>query len=159
MNGSLFIFVIVLAFATAMCSTVWGQSDSPKPIRFLPDDIKWADSPVLPQGGKIAVLSGKPAESGFYAFRLKFPAGFKVPPHSHPEERIYTVISGTWHIGLGDKFDPAKLEAYPAGSLYVVPANVSHFHWAKSGESIVQINGVGPTATNYVNPSDDPRKK
>lgn len=159
MNVSLLILLIGLAFATVICSTVWAQSDSPKPIRFLPDDVKWADSPVLPPGGKIAVLSGKPFEAGPYAFRLKFPADFKVMPHSHPEERIYTVIAGTWYIGMGDKFDPAKLEAFPAGSLYVVPANVAHFHWAKSGESIVQINAVGPTATNYVNQADDPRNK
>lgn len=159
MNGSLLILAIGIAFAAVICSAVWAQNDSPKPVSFLPDDVKWADSPMLPPGGKIAVLSGKPFEAGLYAFRLKFPADFKVMPHSHPEERVYTVIAGTWYIGLGDKFDPAKLKAFPAGSLYVVPGGVAHFHWAKSGESIVQINAVGPTATNYVNQADDPRNK
>jgi quercetin dioxygenase-like cupin family protein len=159
MNDSLWILLIGLAFAVIICSTVWAQSDSPKPVQFLPGDITWTDSPVLPPGGKIAVLAGKPAQAGLYAFRLKFPADFKVMPHSHPEERIYTVIEGTWYIGLGDKFDPGKLKAFPAGSVYVVPANVSHFHWAKSGGSVVQVNGVGPTATNYVDSVNDPRKK
>ncbi len=159
MNSSLMIQIIGLAFAVVICSTLWAQGDPPKPAQFLPDDIKWTDNPALPPGGQIAVLVGKPAQAGLYAFRLKFPANFKVMPHSHPEERIYTVIAGTWYIGLGDKFEPAKLKAFPAGSLYVVPANVSHFHWAKSGESIVQVNAVGPTATNYVDSVDDPRKK
>ncbi len=65
-------------------------------------------------------------------------------PHTHPEERTYTVIAGTWHIGLGDEFEPAKLKAFPAGSFYVLPANLPHFHWAKAGD---------------VDPADDPRKR
>lgn len=159
MNISFLLLISILSLGAIVCSTVWAQNDSPKPVEVLPGDIKWADNPALQSGGKIAVLAGKPAESGLYAFRLKFPADFKVMPHSHPEQRIYTVIAGTWHIGLGDKFEPAKLKAFPVGSLYVVPAGVSHFHWAKSGESIVQINGIGPTATDYVNSADDPRNK
>lgn len=159
MNNSLEMLIISLVFAAVICSTVWAQGDQPKPVQFISSDIKWADNPALQSGGQIAVLVGNPAQVGLYAFRLKFPADFKVMPHSHPEERIYTVIAGTWYIGLGDKFEPAKLKAFPVGSLYVVPANVSHFHWAKSGESVVQVNAVGPTATNYVNSADDPRKK
>ena len=158
-NGSLLIFIVGLALATVICSTVWAQNSSPKPVSFVPDAVKWSDSPVLLPDGKIAVLAGEPLKAGLYAFRLKFPPNFKVMPHSHPEERIYIVIAGTWYIGLEDKFDPARLEAFPAGLLYVVPANITHFHWAKSGESIVQISAAGPTATNDVNPADDPRNK
>jgi quercetin dioxygenase-like cupin family protein len=159
MNNLFEMLIMGMAYSAVICCTVWAQDDVTKPIQFVPGDIKWTDNPALQQGGQIAVLVGKPAQAGLYTFRLKFPADFKVMPHSHPEERIYTVITGTFYIGLGDKFEPAKLKAFPAGSLYVVPANVSHFHWAKSGESVVQVSAVGPTATNYVDHKDDPRKK
>ena len=147
-----------LAFTLVICPGARAQEDS-SGTQLLPGDIKWVGSPATPPGGQIAVLVGKLGQAGPYAFRLKFPADYKVMPHSHPEERIYTVLSGTWYIGLGDKFDPAKLKAFPVGSIYVIPARVHHFHWSKSGESIVQVNAVGPTATDYVDPADDPRKK
>ncbi len=78
-------------------------------------------------------------------------------PHSHPDERIYTVLAGTWFIGLGETFDSEQLEAFAPGAAYVVPAGTAHFHWARSGASVVEIAGVGPTSTDYVNPRDDPR--
>ena len=53
-------------------------------------------------------------------------------PHRHPEDRVYTVMSGVFYIGLGDKFDGDKVEAYPPGSVIVLPGNTSHFHWAQS---------------------------
>jgi quercetin dioxygenase-like cupin family protein len=150
--------VAVLAFTPAI-SAVRAQGDPPASVAILPGDIKWGSNPAIPPGGQTAMLVGKPGQAGAYAFRVNFPAGYKVMPHSHPEERIYTVLSGTWYIGLGDKFDPAKLKAFPAGSIYVLPAKVNHFHWARSGESIVQVNGGGPTTTDYVVAADDPRKK
>lgn len=159
MKISLVLLVTCAASVVVIVSTVWAQGGPPGSIQYLPADIKWVDNPALPPGGQMAVLVGKPVEANRYAFRIKFPPDLKVMPHSHPEERIYTVISGTWYIGLGDRFDPAQLKAFPAGSLYVVPAGVSHFHWAKSGESIVQVNGTGPTATDYADPADDPRRK
>lgn len=148
-----------LAFTVVLCSAVRAQGDPPASVAILPGDIKWSSNPAIPPGGQTAMLVGNPGKGGLYAFRVKFPADYRVMPHSHPEERIYTVLSGTWYIGLGDKFDPAKLKAFPAGSIYVLPAKVSHFHWAKSGASIVQVNGGGPTTTDYVSAADDPRKK
>ena len=157
------ISAVLLAAGAALAAVIFpavrAQDDPPEAVQYLPTGIKWVDNPALPRGGQMAVLVGNPSAAGRYAFRIKFPADFKVMPHTHPEERIYTVISGTWHVGSGERFDPARLKAFPAGSLYVVPAGVSHFHWAKSGESIVQVNGAGPTAARYVNPADDPRRK
>lgn len=129
------------------------------PVHMLPRAIKWTANPAIPAGGELAVLLGSPGKAGPYVSRVRFPADFRVMPHSHPEDRIYTVISGTWHIGLGDRFDPAALGAFPAGSVYSLSAGTSHFHWARSGQSIVQVNAVGPTAIDYVNPADDPRKR
>ncbi len=159
MKISVVLSVTVLAIAPVILSIVRAQGGPPGSIQILPNDIRWVDNPALPRGGQMAVLVSRPTEAGRYVFRIKFPPDFKVMPHSHPEERIYTVISGTWYIGFGDRFDPTQLKAFPASSLCVVPARVNHFHWTKSGESVVQVNGTGSTATEYVNPADDPRLK
>jgi len=78
-------------------------------------------------------------------------------PHSHPEDRAYTVISGTFYIGLGNEFDAEKLQAYPPGAVIVLPGNTSHFHWAKSGDYVTQVTAIGPLGLEYVNSNDDPR--
>lgn len=153
------LWVISWAGLLLGCSAAASQPDSRNTLASLPDSIDWTENPAIPPGGQLAVLSGQPRAGGLYAFRLKFPTGYKVMPHSHPEDRIYTVLTGTWYIGLGNQFDPASLRAFTAGAVYRVPAGTTHFHWARSGESIVQVVGVGPTATDYVNPAEDPRRK
>ena len=91
--------------------------------------------------------------------RVKVPDGVKLMPHRHSEDRIYTVISGVFYIGVGEEFDADKLEAYPPGGVIVLPANTSHFHWAKSGEYIAQVTAIGPLGIEYVNSKDDPRNE
>ena len=81
----------------------------------------------------------------------------KLMPHRHREDRVYTVISGIFHIGLGDRFDAAKLQAYPPGAVVVLPGNTSHFHWAKAGEYVTQVSGIEPLGIDYVSAGDDPR--
>jgi quercetin dioxygenase-like cupin family protein len=78
-------------------------------------------------GVEIAALVSDSTKQGLYIERIRFPANFKVPPHTHPEDRTYTILSGTWYVGWGDKFDEAKLIPLPAGSFYTEPANVAHF--------------------------------
>jgi len=56
-------------------------------------------------------------EPGPYTISVKVPSGVKLMPHKHPEDRVYTVISGIFYIGLGDKFDGDKVKAYPPGCL------------------------------------------
>ena len=80
-------------------------------------------------------------------------------PHRHPEDRIYTVISGVFYIGLGDRFDADKLDAHAPGSVIVLRGDTAHFHWAKAGEYITQVNAIGPLGIDYVNPKDDPRSE
>ena len=89
---------------------------------------------------------------------LKYgPHGEKLMPHKHPEDRVYTVISGVFYIGLGDEFDASKLEAYPPGAVIILPGNTPHFHWAKSGEYVTQITAMGPLGLEYLSAKDDPR--
>jgi quercetin dioxygenase-like cupin family protein len=123
------------------------------------ENIKWAPFAAFPPGALLAVLVGDPTQPGPYVTRVKVPAGVKLMPHTHPEDRIYTVISGVFYIGLGTKFDASKLKAYPPGSVVVLPGNTPHFHWAKSGDYVTQITAIGPLGMSYINPSDDPRNK
>jgi quercetin dioxygenase-like cupin family protein len=125
----------------------------------LPENIKWQPFAAFPEGVQLAVVVGTPSKPGPYVVRVKTPAGGKLMPHRHPEDRIYTVISGIFYIGLGETFDESKLKAYPPGSVVVLPGGVAHFHWAKSGEYVTQITANGPLGLDYVNHADDPRSK
>jgi quercetin dioxygenase-like cupin family protein len=125
----------------------------------LPDDIEWKPFPAFPPSARLAVIVGKPMEAGPYTIRVKVPHGVKLMPHKHPEDRVYTVISGVFYIGLGEKFDEGALQAYPPGSVIVLPGNTAHFHWAKSSEYITQVQAIGPLDLEYVSEKDDPRKK
>ena len=121
-------------------------------------DAQWGPAPpMLPPGAEIAVLAGNPMGTSAYTVRLKFPANYAIPAHSHPTDENVTVISGTFSMGMGDKLDPAKSKAFPAGSFAVAPAKVNHFAFAK-GAAIVEVSAIGPFAMTYVNPADDPTK-
>lgn len=125
----------------------------------LPEEIDWKPFPAFPPSVRLAVVVGTPSDRGPYTIRVKVPRGVKLMPHRHPEDRVYTVLSGVFYIGLGDQFDADKLKAYPPGAVIVLPGNTSHFHWAKSSEYITQITAIGPLGIDYLTPEDDPRNK
>jgi quercetin dioxygenase-like cupin family protein len=78
-----------------------------------------------------------------------------IQAHSHKDDRVATVLKGTWYFGYGNKFDEKGLKALPAGSMYTEPSNTPHF--ARTREQVViEIVGYGPSSTSYVNPADDP---
>ena len=125
----------------------------------LPEDIEWKSFPAFPPQARLAVLVGEPTQPGPYVIRVKVPTGVKLMPHRHPEDRIDTVMSGVFYIGLGDQFDGDKVQAFPPGSVIVLPGDTRHFHWAKSGEYVTQITAIGPLGLEYLDPVDDPRKQ
>lgn len=125
----------------------------------LSEDISFESFAALPPSVRQATVVGQPSQPGLYTIRVKVPRGVKIMPHRHREDRIYTVVSGVFYIGLGDQFDADKLQAYPPGSVIVLPRNTSHFHWAKSSEYVTQIAAIGPLGTEYVNSKDDPRNQ
>jgi quercetin dioxygenase-like cupin family protein len=125
----------------------------------LPEDIAWKPFPAFPPSARLAVLVGEPAQAGPYVIRVKLPSGEKLMPHRHPEDRIYTVMSGVFYIGLGDQFDSDKVTAYPPGSVIVLPGDTWHFHWAKSGDYITQVTAIGPLGLEYKDAKDDPRTR
>jgi quercetin dioxygenase-like cupin family protein len=122
-----------------------------------PGALKWsAGPPGLPPGAQFAVLAGDPSKQGAYVLRAKMPAGYKVPPHTHPTDENVTVISGTFHIGMGDKFDAKKGETVKAAGFVHVGKDMQHYAWV-SAPTVIQVHGMGPFEIKYINPADDPR--
>jgi len=129
-----------------------------RPVIQAPDALDWKDGPPsLPPGAKIAVLEGDPTKPGPFVFRVQVPDGYKIAPHTHPKPERVTIISGSFHLGMGERFDPKHATTLPAGTYGTWPAGMKHFVWVE-GETIVQFHGDGPWQIEYVNPADDPRK-
>ena len=143
----------------ALTGTVaFGQHSGGAHTMVMPADLKWADVPSLPPGAKIAVIEGPMNQAVPFTIRLKFPANYAIPAHSHPAIERVTVLSGTFHMGTGDKLDKAKTVALPPGAIGIMQPGTNHFAWTAE-EVTVQLNGVGPWGVTYVDPNDDPRKK
>ena len=124
-----------------------------------PGSLKWGPAPPgFPAGAQVAVVSGNPGKEEPYVVRAKMPKGYTVAPHTHPSDENVTVLSGTFHIAMGDKLDKKKGETVKAGGFFNAMKGVAHYAWA-STPAVIQIHGMGPFAINYVNPADDPRSK
>ena len=123
-----------------------------------PQDVQWgAAPPVLPPGAEAAVLFGDPGKEGLFALRVKFPAGYAIPPHTHPVDEVVTVVSGTFMLGMGETADQSATTPLAAGSFFALPPEMAHFAYVEE-ETVVQITTIGPWGLTYVNPEDDPRK-
>ncbi len=134
-----------------------GQAHEPHHTVVPGDAIVWGPAPPsLPPGARAARLLGSPAEEGPFVLRLKFPAGFVVPPHMHSKDEFIVVLSGNLTIESGEKVDRAALNGLPAGTFFHLPSGTAHYLFAET-ESVVQLNGMGPFDVKYVDPKDDPR--
>lgn len=157
MKSNKFLVLSLILMASELIS---GQGISPKEFNSInSENITWKSFPAFPQNVKLAVLVGNPAKPEPFIVRVKVPNGEKIMPHVHPEDRIYTVISGVFYIGIGEKYDESKLQAYPVGAVVVLPGNTPHFHLAKSGEYITQVYAIGPLGLDYLDKQYDPRLK
>ena len=126
-------------------------------IGVQPGILKWGPPPPgLPPGARVAVVSGDPSSDGPYVVRAKLPTGYKIPPHTHPTDENVTILSGTFHIAMGDKFDIKKGETLKTGGFFNAQKGMVHYGWTTS-PTLIQIHGMGPLVINYVNPADDPR--
>src|SRR5215210_5107721 len=67
--------------------------------------LKWAPVPSLPKGAQISVIEGPMNQAVPFTVRLKFPDNYRIPPHTHPAVERITVLSGTFHMGMGEKFE------------------------------------------------------
>jgi quercetin dioxygenase-like cupin family protein len=148
---------LITCGAFLLVSDLVGAEQPENPIMLTPEQMKWEDNPRVPGLG-LARIIGNEKEAGHYMYRVSFPKGRVVHAHSHPDDRTYTVISGTWYIGWGETFDESKLMALPAGSFYTEPAGVPHFVATPDVETVVQVTGTGPTNADYVDPAHAPKK-
>ena len=122
-----------------------------------PDQLVWSASPY--PGIQVATLYGDPKKEGPYTVRVKFAPHAMSRPHYHPEERTITVIKGPWFAGSGDKFDPDTAVPMATGSFVTHHPKKVHYDGAKDEEVIVQISGIGPSATIFAHPEDDPKNR
>lgn len=130
-------------------------------VLVTPENAQWTQS-VIPgavRGVDQVIIQGHPSKPGPYLNWVRFPANFRSPAHSRPEDRANTVLSGTWYVGFGEKFDESKLIALPSGSFYTEPAGTPHFTATKGEPAVLQIGGVGPTRVIYLDPATDPSQK
>jgi quercetin dioxygenase-like cupin family protein len=122
------------------------------------DTLKWSAPAAYAKGAQLAVAYGDPTKEGMYVVRLKVPAGFKIPAHTHPNDENVTVLSGSFNIGTGDKLDETKGMRVKAGGYSFVGKGMSHYAWFTE-DTVLQLHGMGPQGVTYLNPADDPRKQ
>jgi quercetin dioxygenase-like cupin family protein len=143
----------ILAGAIALAPAAAQEHDA---HRILPaESIAWSAAPAsLPPGAEAAMLYGDPSQEGLFILRVRMPDGYRIAPHTHPRPEILTVLSGTFHLAMGD--EPAV--ALPAGSFFALEPGMVH-HARTEGETVIQISTTGPWTITYVNPQDDPRSR
>ena len=135
---------LVISMSLSVNSLSAAELD-PKAISIkLPDQIPWVANP---SGSESAVLIGDPSKPGLYVVLNKWTAHHNSKPHSHPNDRYITVISGTWWVGTGDNYDPDSLKPVPAGSFVTHYGKEIHYDGAKDGDVILQIVGIGPATS------------
>jgi quercetin dioxygenase-like cupin family protein len=150
-NTVLILAATLVAFASAVAADA--------PFIRSAKDVKWgAPPPVLPPGAKFAVIAGDPAGSGLVTVRIEMPAGYTIPPHSHPTDEHVTVLKGSLALGMGDVIDKTHSVTLSQGGYGIAMANMHHYAYTTTGATI-QVHMQGPFAITYVNPADDPSKK
>jgi uncharacterized RmlC-like cupin family protein len=148
---------LALVAAIAASLPAWADS-STMDLLTGSDAVKWGPGPSgLPKGTMIAVISGDPSKDGPSVVRLKLPANYQIPAHHHSKVENITVLSGSFHAGMGDKLDAKKGEELLPGGFMTLPPDMNHYAWT-SAETVIQVHGPGPVDIIYVNPTDDPRK-
>jgi quercetin dioxygenase-like cupin family protein len=140
--------IVATFIVTAWALVSVAQDMQVKPV--LPQDLTWSTPPTN-AALHAAWVIGAEQTPGSYLLRVRLEAGGRIPPHTHPDTRNSTVLSGTMYVGFGETFDATKVVAIPTGGVYVAPANVPHYVWAKDGETVYQEAGVGPTASVFFN--------
>jgi hypothetical protein len=153
---------MMLALILALAS--FGESvaiaeDAPGMKTVIPGDKQWQKAnKAMPYGMRVMYLYGDPSQPGPYIYRIRVPTAYRIPPHTYSDDRVVTILKGIWWTGIGDRYDPFKMDEYGPGTFYVTTAGTHHFDFART-EVILQVMGFGPVQTpiEYLNPDDDPR--
>jgi hypothetical protein len=152
-------FALALAAFAAGCIGTRTQAQEPdpdQPIVLTAENLEWHPGPPdLPSGAEFAILEGNPFE-GPFTLRLRFPAGYQIPAHSHSLIENVTVISGAVHVGNGDELDTSRGVRVPVGGFVSLAGDRNHYAWTEE-PTVVQIHSTTPFDIAYVRPEDDPR--
>jgi uncharacterized RmlC-like cupin family protein len=153
---------VLAALAIVVAVSAVNAQDGRMTVRL--EDVPW---PSARAGGagtsgaggiETVVLKGDPTKAGLYTLMLRIAPNVRIQAHSHGDDRVATVVRGTWLFGYGEKFNEAALKPLGPGSVYTEPPNVPHFAMTKD-QVVLQISGVGPSSTTYVDPANDPNRK
>jgi quercetin dioxygenase-like cupin family protein len=126
---------------------------------YTPADVEWQPGPgSFEPGASFSILEGDPSQPGVFNMRIRMPDGFVIAPHWHPNVERVTVLSGTFRLGMGETVDREAAQPLQAGSYFSLPPHEPHFAIAE-GETVVQLQSIGPWEINYVRPEDDPRRR
>jgi len=148
-----FISIILLPLISCSNRAETAPSDAPTQTQVqtvLPDDLQWRSNPKI-AGVQSAIAVGDSSNSELYVLFGKMNEGAIFPAHTHPDDRLTTVISGVMYYGVGEQFDRTNVQPYPVGSVVYTPAGVPHFMWAQDGETVMQETGFGPTGLSMTN--------
>lgn len=153
LNKTAFALTLVGALFSA---SAWAQHEHHKLARAA--ELKWAPVPSLPKGAQIAVIEGPMNQPSAFTVRLKFPANYRVPAHTHPAVERVTVLSGEFNVGVGKQFDAGSLMKLGAGDTIIMQPGTAHYVLIEK-ETVVQLHGTGPWGITYLNAADDPRNQ
>src|SRR6266581_1697387 len=140
--------IALIAAVGSFCAFATAQTGGTSVVALTPVEMQWTTQGGLAAPGMEQLnLVGDPAKPGPYTLRLKFPKGFRIAPHTHPDSREVTIVSGTFATGYGETFDAAKLKILPAGSFYTEIKE----------DVILQVSGMGPSGRRFVGSTDGPK--
>jgi quercetin dioxygenase-like cupin family protein len=149
--------LVVLSLAVFAATA---SAQAPSAVVATVNEAKWGPAPpMLPPGAQIAILAGNPMGNGFYSVRLRFPANYVIPAHSHPTDENVVVTKGAMTFGMGDKLSKtaAGNKAIHVGGYALAPTGMNHYAWAGASGAEIVLYGQGPVEFKYVDPADDPR--
>jgi len=147
------IIFLSASFIALPVISIADNSQGTSPILIKAIDVKFHPAPGFPKGAQIVLLRGDLSQPVPYTIRFKLPDGFVIPSHWHSTDEEVTVLSGTLNVGMGDKVDKSQSTALTPGGFQIVPANAHHYVWT-TGETIMQLDGMGPRTTVFVNPAE-----
>jgi len=148
----------ILALCIGFLAVVSVAAAADRGVTNVTDGLMWVDTPLLPPGAKVAILYGDPVKPGeLFIQRVKFPANYTIPVHTHAYDETVTLISGKLNLGEGSEFSKDKTRLLLPGAFVIDWAKHAHFAWTGDEETIIQISAIGPFGLEYVDPADDPR--
>ena len=137
--------MVTVALAVAVGSAAVAVAQSGAQQRVTPAEVKWPANPASvvgtsgASGIQTVTLKGDPTKPGLYALLLRVGPNTRIEAHAHPDDRVATVVSGTWYFGYGQTFDEKALKALPPGSFYTEPPGMHHFAMTRGEGAVIQI--------------------